>query len=781
MKRISMFIAVLGVTLIGCDSLTDSNGNKPPSVVEPPSVVDPLVPEEQESRELVVTPESTTVPVGLDSTINLQLLTSGNEDVLAKSESVLWTSSDETIAVVDQDGKVFAKSSGKVTISVSVMKAGKLYSKNINLTIIAPVITQLSVTSDTAQIMVDVPVELQVQATFSNGSVVDFTTNSELDWSVDNAELAEVEQSEDKILITGKKEGTVNVTVSADSMPKPVTALSAFKVIQNYGIEVAENGVSSLSRSVFEGYDIDDIKLKQDSTTRFELLNSTPRYLNNPLIRLNNTYFRINLFVEPFQVVSFDLPHWFDEEIITAQFVEEQPLFKTDIIAYANSRPNDSAYAEPTEHNVYQYEKEIRGLKQLMNSYDYNQDFIGFIESYDKSRSLLRHRHDQWCNFDHSATTLSVRSIESSSDDTVGFKANDTSSNTIKHVSMIAAKPRSHHMMLTRSGYGVASLGNGWVSVRDFRLFTEGETAPKSTFLHEKMHNHGFNHSGGMTYGYPDKIRDYVHQNWADFYNDGKVEASISTLAATYSLKEQGDQFKIEISFIDKSAGNDASKRTIDKFMLLTTSLGDLKESFFIDERAKSTPILPERVAEDKGTYSFDNITVTPLTINEANDGQSSSKLVFVFDKPEQASVDGIPVSLIFIGGSKEDSTQQSNLVVQYSGSGGFISDDGNYVYLYKSKGMDDDGIFTSQVNSYTPQQAEEICQDRGLTLGVLKPFRSREMIDFQTKYLKYGSQVGLSYETGKPVAIIVPTTVSLSHILEVDKGQVIVCSAGTP
>ncbi len=46
---------------------------------------------------------------------------------------------------------------------------------------------------------------------------------------------------------------------------------------------------------------------------------------------------------------------------------------------------------------------------------------------------------------------------------------------------------------------------------------------------------------------------------------------------------------------------------------------------------------------------------------------------------------DGIPSSIVFIGGNKEDNTQQSILVVHYSGSGGFINDDGNYIYVHKN------------------------------------------------------------------------------------------------
>ncbi|MEF1307159.1 hypothetical protein QTO17_35410, partial [Vibrio owensii] len=138
---------------------------------------------------------------------------------------------------------------------------------------------------------------------------------------------------------------------------------------------------------------------------------------------------------------------------------------------------------------------------------------------------------------------------------------------------------------------------------------------------------------------------------------------------------------------------------------------------------------------------------------------------------------DNVPTSMIFIGGSKEDTKQQANLVINYSGSGGFVSEDGQLIYLTKKWEKSENDVFINEVDTHSPLEAEQFCKDKGLSLGTLKPFRSNEMMNFQTKYQKYGSQVGLSFENGMPMAVSVPTTYRPNTIKEVEKGAVIVCS----
>ncbi|WP_122032595.1 hypothetical protein [Aliivibrio sp. EL58] len=722
--------------------------------------------------------QEVSLPLGRSYTLKVNtLLSDGSVTEISDTSNINFIISDENIALFKENEQnvLLGQNIGMVSITASGTFDASEYQSVMKVKITNPTIRELAIESIPAEIIVGVPVVLQVTATLSDGSKVSVTNNSELEWEVNKSDAVTLTSSDEGMVIRGDKEGEVKVTVSIGSSSS-IKAHSTFIVTpKNYVISVSNNSVSQISRSMFEGYDLDDVQVRHNYSTNFDLLNTTPRYLNNPLVKVNQQYFRMDSFIYPFQAVNFKLPEWFDEQVTSAYFVEEQPLFKANVRAYADIKQDDDKYAQPTEENVYQYEKELRAFKLLMNNYDYNFRFISFIDNYmnSKLRSIKHEGH--WCEVEE--LTQIPHSFESSSDDFTKFRGNDTSPNTLKHVSLIANKPSATYMMLTRTSNGVATIGDGWLSVRDFRLFTEGATAPKTTYLHEKMHNHGFGHSGGMTYGYPAETGTFVNHYWRDFYEDKAVEISTSTIASNYKFEDLGTQFKFEVSFLDKAASN-IGPRSIDKFILLTTSLPKLKESYFIDNSSKAIRIFPEEPSVYEGTYTFKDINnLNTLSINETNSEATPSKLVFIFDKPEQAIINDVPASLTFIGGSEKDNRQQANLIVGYSGASGFATVDNEYIYLFKNREKNDNGIFTREAQLYSPSEAEMICKNKGLNLGILKPFRSDEMMEFQSKYQIYGSQVGISYETGLPIAISVPTTYRPSSIKEVDKGALIICS----
>ncbi|WP_244230797.1 hypothetical protein [Vibrio ouci] len=750
------------LSLTGCDFAQESNE-------EPKATV----------TEITFSEKELSLPLGVRHALKVNaVLSDGRIDDIPGSPEVKFTVDDTQLAYLDNDESnvVVGQTIGKTSITARTRLNSTEHQSSMTLVVTPPVIQELSVQSDSTAITAGIPLILQVIATMSDGSQVKITDSSILEWEFDKSGIAEITSSEDGIVVTGIEKGEIKLSVSAGSFRSTVVTNKTFTVIpKDYAIKLKKDALSPLTRSVFAGYDIDDVKVRHNGSTSFDLLNATPRYLNNPLVTVNHQHFRIDAVIPPFQSVHFDLPTWFDEPITSAYFVDEQPLFKAHVRSYADVKPSDDKYAQPTAENVYQYEKELRGFKQLMNNYDYNHRFIGFIQNYMNSRTRMVRHEDHWCEVETLLTT--TRSLDSSSNDFAKFRGNDSSPHTLKHVSLIANKPSATYTMLTRDANGVATIGDGWLSVRQHRLFTEGATSPKTTYLHEKMHNHGFGHSGGMTYGYPSETGTFVNRYWERFYEDGAVEASTPTLASRYELKDLGEQFRLEISFLDKSSSGPSNKG-IDKFILLTTSLPELKNSYVIDHQNNAREFFPQIHSGYEHTYLFNDIAnIKPQNISEANAKPVVSKLAFIFDKPQQASTNNIPASIIFIGGSEADTKQQANLVINYSGSGGFVSESGQYIYLVKKWNKNDSNVFVNEANTYSPAEAEQICSDRGLTLGTLKPYRSDEMIAFQTKYQKYGTQVGLSYETGTPIAILVPTTYRPSTIKEVEKGAVIVCS----
>lgn len=732
--------------------------------------------------ELSILMDEVPLPVGLTRQIGVNAkLSDGTTEDVTKSPDLIFSVSNPSLAEVTTDSNgnriVAAHQIGSVIIEASGIFDDSQFSTVKNLVVAEAVITQLSISSASDEVVIGEPLQLQVNAVFSDESERDVSSSSEVNWSTTEQGIATVESSELGAFILGSSEGKVTITAKVDSYQEMVETAEEFIVTQNYSLEVSEDAQTPLSRTVQDGYDIDDIKVRQNSSDNFDLINSTPRYVNQPLVRLNDTYFKINVLMQPFQTLNFNTPEWFDENIETAQFVEEQPLFKTNILAYANVKPDDDRFVVPSDNNVYQYEKELRGYKLLMNNYDFNSRFISFIEEYMDSKKIVQSQAEHWCQYEETAQKKIVQLDTSSSDEFAKFKAKDTSSNTLKHISLVANKPNASYMMLVKSSDGVGTVGDGYLATREYTLFHEGQTIPNTTYLHEKMHNHGFSHSGGMTYGYPDKIPDLVSEYWGAFYTDGELETTTPTLAANYSLEDLGNQFKLEISLLDKSASS-SDPKGIDKFILMTSSLSELKQSFFIDSDANNTEIFPEKTTDDNGTYIFNHLDkLTAQSIGSVNLAQTAPKLAFIFDKPEATRPNGIPVTLIFMAGSEEDSQQQTNLVIRYRGGSGFISDEGQYIYTHKSHIKNEEDVFVSDYKTFTPAEAEAICNEKGLTLGRLKPFKTMEMIEFQNKYLIYTSQVGLDSETGEPIAVRVPSGYRTSLIHKTDKGAVIVCS----
>ena len=72
---------------------------------------------------------------------------------------------------------------------------------------------------------------------------------------------------------------------------------------------------------------------------------------------------------------------------------------------------------------------------------------------------------------------------------------------------------------------------------------------------------------------------------------------------------------------------------------------------------------------------------------------------------------------------------------------------------------QDAEGFFVEDLAFVTPVEAESMCVSHGLSLGELHVYKSQEMIDFQTRHLVYGSQVGLEELSQAFVAVNVPTT----------------------
>ena len=139
---------------------------------------------------------------GQEQTLSATILPSNAYD-----KSLMWTSSDESVATVDGNGRVSAKSKGSATIKAEA-KDGSGKSVSCSVTVTRPVSSiQLSKTS-----IIMYRSNSDVAETLSATVVPSDANNTALTWSSSNTSVATVSSSG---VVTGKSVGLATITVSA--------------------------------------------------------------------------------------------------------------------------------------------------------------------------------------------------------------------------------------------------------------------------------------------------------------------------------------------------------------------------------------------------------------------------------------------------------------------------------------------------------------------------------------------------------------------------------------
>lgn len=130
-----------------------------------------------------------------------------------EKEDLIWTSSDEKIIKVDQNGKVTAISLGTAKITVKT-KDGK-YSTTITVSVVEETIPVTDVTiTGSSSVTVGSSIKLTVKFTPDNA------TNKKITWKSSNNGIATVDQDG---VVKGVKSGTVTITVTTEDGNKTAT------------------------------------------------------------------------------------------------------------------------------------------------------------------------------------------------------------------------------------------------------------------------------------------------------------------------------------------------------------------------------------------------------------------------------------------------------------------------------------------------------------------------------------------------------------------------------
>lgn len=556
-------------------------------------------------------------------------------------------------------------------------------------------------------------------------------------------------------------------------IPKPIPQVDPK---QFYFSKNAVLSTKSLSREWYEGFDLDQVvfKLSPDHSY-FDVINKTPRYIYKPKILINSNIYQIEDALQPFDIMTVSLFD-FKDKVQFIRFLDEQPMYKARITRYGGH--DHHIVDDPQEEHAIQYEQELRGMKAFINDVGFTLKSIEYLDARHAAQATsksLKHEHEDGyvCPIEtYYSTEIDTRTTPSLR----VAMANDSSTTNAKQLSLLAYQPQSKYVLLNNnsSSLGVATLGNGWLSVKPQFLYQPEQVLPTYVYFHEKMHNNGFNHSGGMTYGIPDQVFvPYVKQgNWFEnFYDSEAIAKAISPVAAVFEVdRVSPDTVDITINFYADEAV--AQNHTIDKFVLIPSDrlMIESVKTIKANREVEELPLYTH--AEGKILQFGQDLAINIRELNTQSQlsSRTDAVVVRVSNFVDEAE------TIAFMGTSADNNKLQANVVIELNSEVGFTTNSGLTV-LTGNGIVNKDGEMIAGVREYTPAQAQQLCESKGLELGPL-PGTKREQITFQHRYLQYRSQIGIDPISGEAQAYRVPTGVtSNTHLVTpVDAGALVVC-----
>lgn len=165
------------------------------------------VPEVPTEVKVTITPSELTMAVGDEADLTADVeVTPPTDDVQIK-----WSSSDESVATVDENGHVIAKGTGTVTITVTVTAGGTTQTATATITVSAIPATEIRLNAE--------DITLQVGQTYQLTATVlpENATDKTVTWSADPADGAIATVSADG-LVTAVAPGVITVTATCGSV-----------------------------------------------------------------------------------------------------------------------------------------------------------------------------------------------------------------------------------------------------------------------------------------------------------------------------------------------------------------------------------------------------------------------------------------------------------------------------------------------------------------------------------------------------------------------------------
>ncbi|TCI03774.1 hypothetical protein EZV61_09575 [Corallincola luteus] len=491
----------------------------------------------------------------------------------------------------------------------------------------------------------------------------------------------------------------------------------------SYIIKASEVNVNYLDHGWSDGFDMDDISVSYKEGY-LQVSNRSPRQIHSPLIKLDDNYFVIDHVLEPYSVLTFT-----SSEYSTLAFIDQAPFWKLNMTGF-QTEVADGWVHPLTEDQAATFVDLIIRHKWIGNRFDTNLLFLDdyiFDAKYDNRQTYSDHEFAQHAFHN-----------------------------------MLTHKSTSRYGMLddAHSALGVATLGNGSLALSRSRI-EEAKSTMGNTYSHERLHNHGFGHDTGMTYGWTDVLTAYGRNNGYYHYLAPELVQEKNALFAQAQWQISGtDSVSLHVNF-----ASTVNRVELNQFIVSVKSHDINSIKIYDANEAIMQDVTLDRSIENKAWLFYEGaISLPARTIAETN--QNLNHYQMVIDMPFPSA----PMEVV-INARGADDSQSLAAFFTYDIRFGIKEQEFTNAVIYMEKDTDGQDIL------YTPEEALSYCEDKGLDLGVLPAYKSRNMMDLQTKYAKYADQVGRSFETGEPVAVSVPTTYSSGKIHYTRAGRVIVCS----
>ena len=185
---------------------------------------------------VTISQESITIAIGGKATL---VATVAPED--AADKSLTWTSSDPSVVTVDANGNIVGIKEGKATITVKTTDGG--YEAECSVTVSKGVVAVTGVTFDKASVTVATGYTASLKAIISPSDA----TNKGLTWKSSDTSIATVNS---KGVVTGKKEGTVTVTVTTSDGGYTATITVTVKNQAVTGVSISGDSSVTVGKTI---------------------------------------------------------------------------------------------------------------------------------------------------------------------------------------------------------------------------------------------------------------------------------------------------------------------------------------------------------------------------------------------------------------------------------------------------------------------------------------------------------------------------------------------------